>query len=275
MSIGCFFGFLEILREEFMSQKSSRPFIVAGNWKMYKTSEEALRYVETLAPLIKRSQALVYLAVPFTTIHQAVQRVKGLNAPITIGAQNMHDANEGAFTGEIAARMLIDAGAQFVILGHSERRHIFQESDPFINRKLKRALAAAIQPILCVGETLEERESGRLTEILKRQLLGGLEGISSEELSKVILAYEPVWAIGTGKVAHPKDAQEAHRLCRDTIAEGWGEKSAMSLVIQYGGSVKVENASQLISQNDVDGLLVGGASLSPEEFSQIINSYKT
>ena len=256
-----------------MSQKS-RPVIIAGNWKMYKTIEEAVGYVETLAPLIKKSQAAVYLAVPFTAIYPTAQRVKDLNAPITVGAQNMNDASEGAFTGEIAARMLADAGAQFVILGHSERRRFFNETDSLINRKVKRALSENIQPIVCVGETLDQRESGKMEEVVEDQLLKSLEGLSSEEFSKIILAYEPVWAIGTGKVAPLSDTAKAHQFCRAVIAETWGEAAATHLVIQYGGSVNPENAADLIDQEDIDGLLVGSASLSPHSFSQIINAYQ-
>jgi triosephosphate isomerase len=256
-----------------MSRKSesSRPLVIAGNWKMYKTIDEALRFVETLAPLITKSQATVYLAVPFTAIRPAASLVEELGASITIGAQNMNDAAEGAFTGEIAARMLTEAGARFVILGHSERRHLFHESNDTINKKVKRALESALQPVLCIGETLEEREAGETEAVLREQLTGSLEGISAEELSKMIIAYEPVWAIGTGKVARPDDAQTAHAFVRGVIAQIWGEEAAERIVIQYGGSVKPENADELLEQPDVDGLLVGGASLSPDSFSQIIN----
>jgi triosephosphate isomerase (TIM) len=263
-----------------MSQNPSRTAIIAGNWKMYKTIEEAVSYVETLSPLVKRSQvvkkkeARVYLAVPFTAIYPTARRVKELKAPIVIGAQNMNDASEGAFTGEIAAQMLIEAGAQFVIVGHSERRHLFNESNAFINRKVKQALACNIQPILCIGETLEQRESGTTEQVLKEQLLQSLEGLSAEDLPKMILAYEPVWAIGTGKIAEPHDAQTAHHFCRRTVQEKWGEEAAAHLVIQYGGSVKPENAAELLLQEDIDGLLVGGASLSPHSFREIINAYQ-
>lgn len=262
-----------------MAQKSSRPVVIAGNWKMYKTIEEATGYVETLAPLLPKSQAqkselAIYLAVPFTAIHPTVERVRALGAPLTIGAQNMNDASEGAFTGEIAARMLLEVGAQFVILGHSERRHLFSETNLLVNRKVKRALADHIQPILCVGETLEERTSGMMEKVLKEQILGSLEGIATKDLSRLILAYEPVWAIGTGKVAQPEDAEVAHQFCRSVIEKEWGKRAAGRIVIQYGGSVKPENASLLLEQANVDGLLVGGASLSPEAFGQIINSFK-
>ncbi|MFC2049168.1 triose-phosphate isomerase [Chlamydiota bacterium] len=257
-----------------MSQKSFRRLVIAGNWKMYKTIEEAVNYVETLAPLIQKSQAAVYLAVPFTAIYPVSERVKELKAPLKIGAQNMNDANEGAFTGEIAARMLLDAGSDFVILGHSERRHLFHESDAFINKKVKRALSEKLPPIVCVGEKLEEREEGRFEEVLKTQILQSLKGLTGKALGSVILAYEPVWAIGTGKVAHPEDAAAAHQFCRSVVSEKWGEKAAEQLIILYGGSVKPENAADLLAQEGVDGLLVGGASLSPQTFSQIINSYQ-
>ena len=240
---------------------------------MYKTIEEAVSYVETLSPLVKKSQA-IYLAVPFTAIYPTAQRVKELNARITIGAQNMNDATEGAFTGEIAARMLTDAGAQFVILGHSERRHIFHETNSFSNRKVKQALASNIQPIVCIGETLEERERGAMEETLKSQLLESLDSITAEDLSRVILAYEPVWAIGSGKVAKPDDAQAAHAFCRSIIAEKWDEEAASHLVIQYGGSVQPKSAAGLLTEEDIDGLLVGGASLSPQSFNQIIKAYR-
>jgi len=257
-----------------MSQKSSRRVVIAGNWKMYKTTEEAVNYVETLAPQVLKSQAAVYLAVPFTAIHAAAQCVKELNTPLKIGAQNMNDASEGAFTGEIAARMLVDAGAEFVILGHSERRHLFHETDALINKKVRRALSEKLPPLLCVGETLDERTEGRWEEVLKTQILQSLKGVTAKALGSVILAYEPVWAIGTGKVAQPQDASAAHQFCRSVIAGKWGEKAAEQLTILYGGSVKPENTVDLITQDNVDGLLVGGASLSPQTFSQIINSYQ-
>jgi len=256
-----------------MSQKQ-RPVVIAGNWKMYKTIEEATGYVETLTPLIQKSQGSVYLAVPFTAIYPAAQKIKELKSSIQVGAQNMNDAGEGAFTGEIAAKMLLDAGAHFVILGHSERRHIFQEDDALINRKVKRAIESGLQPILCVGETLEQREKGLMEEVLKGQILNSLKGIRAKSVSKMILAYEPVWAIGTGKVAEPMDAQTAHHFCRGIVAERWGEETAKQLTIQYGGSVKPDNAADLLAQEDIDGLLVGGASLSPQSFSQIINAYQ-
>jgi triosephosphate isomerase (TIM) len=257
-----------------MSHKSSRRVIIAGNWKMYKTIEEAIHFVETLAPKVLKSQAAVYLAVPFTAIHDTAKKAKELQARLKIGAQNMNDATEGAFTGEIAASMLSDAGAEFVILGHSERRQLFEENDAFINKKVKRAFSEKLQPILCVGETLQERQEGRFEEVIKTQILNSLKGVRAKELGTLVLAYEPVWAIGTGKVASPEDANEAHQFCRNVIAEKWGEKTAFGLRILYGGSVKPENAHDLLAQENIDGLLVGGASLSVETFSLIINSYQ-
>lgn len=257
-----------------MATKSKKQILIAGNWKMYKTVEEAKAFLKTLAPLIEGSQAAVYLAVPFTAIHPAVTMIEQLKAPITIGAQNMNDASEGAFTGEVAAQMLKEAGAQFVILGHSERRHLFHESDDFINKKVKRALLEGIQPILCVGETIKQYENGETLEVLKQQLVGSLAGLNKEEIKSLILSYEPVWAIGTGRVAHPDDAQSAITSCREVIAEKWGKMVAQKLTILYGGSVNPENAKAILAQKSIDGLLVGGASLSPQTFSQIANIYK-
>lgn len=254
---------------------SSRPAVISGNWKMYKTIEEAKTFVETLAPLMEKSQATVYLAVPFTAIQPVAELVKELGIPLVIGGQNMNDASEGAFTGEIAAKMLIEAGAKFVILGHSERRHIFKESDEFINKKVRRALTDGIQPVLCIGETLYEHERRETKKVLRDQLLNSLKWVTRRDIKKMIVAYEPVWAIGTGKVAEPSDAQDAHAFIREVVKKKWGNEAAEQLVIQYGGSVKPENASDLLQQPDVDGLLVGGASLSAESFSKIINGLQS
>lgn len=253
---------------------SSRPVVITGNWKMYKTISEAVNFIENLAPLIGQCQAKVYLAVPFTAIRTTVQKIAEIKAPIAVGAQNMNDASEGAFTGEIAGRMLKEAGAEFVIVGHSERRHLFHESNEFVNNKVKRAFLDHLQPTLCIGETLEEREQGKTELVLEKQLTESLKDIRAEQISEMILAYEPIWAIGTGRVAEAKDAQSAHQFCRMLIGRLWGEKAASEIVIQYGGSVKPENAEALLSQPDIDGLLVGGASLSAQAFSQIIHSYR-
>jgi len=248
---------------------SSRPAVIVGNWKMYKTAEDTAEFIKQLIPLVADSPATVFLAVPFTSIRLASDLAKEHN--IVIGAQNMNDASEGAFTGEIAAKMLIDAGAKFVIVGHSERRQIFKEDDAFINRKIKRALESDLIPILCIGETLEEREAGKTEDVIKFQLTHALEEVTGEQILNVLIAYEPLWAIGTGKTATPELAEEIHQICRSHIKEMWNEEIAEQVVIMYGGSVKPSNARSLMGQKDIDGLLVGGASLTVESFSQIVN----
>ncbi|MBN1914536.1 MAG: triose-phosphate isomerase [Parachlamydiales bacterium] len=243
--------------------------IIVGNWKMYKTEQETVEFLQTLAPLVAAVNARVYLAVPFTSIPTAVKVTEKTN--IVIGAQNMNDATKGAFTGEIAGIMLKASGAEFVILGHSERRELFKEDDDFINRKVIRALKDDLQPILCIGETLDERELGKTEEVLARQLQKGLKKVSMEDVEKIIIAYEPVWAIGTGKTATPELAQEAHRFIRQTLGTLFsGKESKISLL--YGGSVKPDNAALLLSQKDINGALVGGASLDPKSFADIINA---
>lgn len=249
---------------------ANRPVVIAGNWKMHKTIEDALEFIKELIPLVKEATAQVYLAVPFTAIQPAAEAAKESN--IHIGAQNMHDASEGAFTGEIAADMLKEAGAQFVLLGHSERRRLFNESNAFINKKLQRAFLEHIQPILCIGEDLKERQEGKTQEILSTQLSQCLADVQPEQFSTLMIAYEPVWAIGTDESATPEMAQESHRICRQYIAETWGESIADKMTILYGGSVKPENAKALLEQPDIDGVLVGGASLSVEAFSKIVNT---
>lgn len=246
-----------------------RPVVIVGNWKMYKTIEQSVAFVTELLPHIKEATAKVYLAVPFTSLKPVADLVK--NSSIVVGAQNMHDASEGAFTGEVAAVMLKEAGAQFVILGHSERRRLFHEDNAFINKKVKRALEYGIQPILCIGETLQEREDGKTQEVLKTQLSEGLKNIATSQLTPLMIAYEPLWAIGTDQTATPEIAKEVLAFCRHYLAETWGPELAEKIVILYGGSVKPNNAKALIEQPDIDGLLVGGASLSVQKFSQIVN----
>lgn len=240
---------------------------VVGNWKMYKTSREATDYIETLLPLVEKCRVNLLLAVPFTSIAPAAHFAK--NTSIVIGAQNMNDAREGAFTGEIAGLMLKEAGASFVILGHSERRLIFHETHEMIHKKLVRALQDDLRPILCVGETLNQRESGKTEEVLEEQLHSALKGIPKEDAEKVILAYEPVWAIGTGLVATPKLAQKAHAHLRASLAILLGKKRADLIPILYGGSVKPDHVSKLTVEKDIDGVLVGGASLDPKTFALI------
>lgn len=251
------------------------PYIVTGNWKMHKTIGEALLFVEQLIPMIKNSSSKVYLAVPYTMIFPLTEKVTKEDSehsvPLKIGAQNMNDATEGAFTGEIAGKMLTDAGAQFVLLGHAERRLIYHETNEFINRKLQRAIQVGLQPVLCIGETKSEHEENKTEEVLRTQLTECLKGLSSEQLKNLILAYEPVWAIGHGEVAHADVIEKSHGFCRQLLKELLGDEIGSQLPIQYGGSVNPENVSALLRLSDVNGLLVGGASLSLDSFSQIID----
>jgi len=244
-----------------------REVYIVGNWKMYKTAREATDYIEKLVPKVEGFKLNIYLAVPFTSIAQATSFAK--QTQIVIGAQNMNDARDGAFTGEIAGLMLKEAGASFVLLGHSERRRLFHETNEIVHKKVVRALQDDIQPILCVGETLLERDEGKAEEVLKEQIMHALEGISKEDASRLILAYEPVWAIGTGKTATPKMAEEAHSFCRDVLIELFGKKVGQSISILYGGSVNADTALQIMAQKNIDGVLVGGASLDPDTFAAI------
>lgn len=247
---------------------AKRPWII-GNWKMYKTARQATDFVEQLLPLLEGVEADIGLAVPYTSIAPVSQFAKG--SSLLVGAQNMHDAREGAFTGEIAALMLKEAGASFVLLGHSERRHTFQETDEMIQRKVKRALQDGLRPVLCVGETLVEREKKLQDEVLRRQLESALKEIPAEEVSHLLIAYEPVWAIGTGHAASAKQVGEAHGFCREVLAELFGKRKAATIPILYGGSVKPENAAEFLSEKEVDGVLVGGASLDPEGLASIVH----
>jgi len=249
---------------------ADRDIIIAGNWKMYKTIPEAESFVERLAPAIKEIPLSVYLAVPFTAIYPVSSKADGTK--ITVGAQNMNDASEGAFTGEVAAKMLIDAGAKFVILGHSERRHIFGESNEFINRKVMAALESKLVPILCVGETLDQRKAGETDEVVRQQLTECLAGVTAKNVDSLVVAYEPVWAIGTGETATPGEVQKVHKLIRNILADLLDKKVASKTVLQYGGSVKPDNAKSFMDQPDVDGLLVGGASLTTESFAGILEN---
>lgn len=259
--------------DQVFSEDKSKVFLMArkvyviGNWKMYKTARESTDYIEHLLPLIEGCEQNIYLAVPYTSIASASAFAK--KTCLVIGAQNMNDAREGAFTGEIAALMLKEAGASFVILGHSERRERFGETDEMIHRKVVRALQDDIQPILCVGETVEERNSGKTEEALQRQIASALDGIPKEDVSRLILAYEPVWAIGTGLSATEKLIEDAHAHCRAVFAELFGKRAANAISIVYGGSVKAENAAKIAAQKNVDGVLVGGSSLDYRTFASI------
>ena len=246
---------------------SRKPFL-AGNWKMYKTTAEALAFAKTFKELVKGlTDRTILLCVPFTQIAPLAKELEGTN--VLVGAQNFYYEKEGAFTGEISAAMLVEAGAKYVILGHSERRHIFGETDALINKKVHAALANKLLPILCVGELLEEREAGKTESVCKTQTVEGLKGISKEDVLKVTIAYEPVWAIGTGKTATPEDADNVHAYIRKVLADLYDQATADKIIIQYGGSVKPENVEQLMAKPNIDGALVGGASLKPDSFEKI------
>ncbi|RMG16328.1 MAG: triose-phosphate isomerase [Deltaproteobacteria bacterium] len=247
-----------------------RPF-VCGNWKMNTLSREAGNLAADVARLTGRLREVdVGIAPPFVHLQAVSRRVE--DARVLVGAQNCHFEQRGAFTGEVSAPMLKDVGCKFVILGHSERRKYFGEDDALVNRKAHAALAAGLDLIVCVGERLEEREAGRTLEVVERQLRGSLEGFGAAELERTTVAYEPVWAIGTGRTATPQQAQEVHAAIRQVLAELGGEAAASVLRIQYGGSVKPENAADLLAQPDVDGALVGGASLDAEAFAAIVRA---
>ncbi|WP_018291888.1 triose-phosphate isomerase [Verrucomicrobium sp. 3C] len=249
---------------------TARTKIVAGNWKMNKTVAEAISLVEQLKKdLAAFSGGDVILCPPFTAL-PSVAKLLGSFPKIHLGAQNLHPAPQGAFTGEISAAMLRDVGCQFVIVGHSERRRNFGETDAFLREKLLAAVAAGLRPIFCVGEELPDRESGRWPVHLRSQLQGALHGVPVDVLSEIVLAYEPVWAIGTGRNATPEQAQEAHALLRKEMEALHGASIASRMRIQYGGSVTPQNAHELLIQPDVDGLLVGGASLNAESFTSIV-----
>ncbi|PKL29579.1 MAG: triose-phosphate isomerase [Spirochaetae bacterium HGW-Spirochaetae-2] len=245
-----------------------RNVCIAGNWKMNMTPSEGAAFAKALAEAVKDATVRVVVAPPFVTIASVVEAVDG--SVIEVGAQNMSDQLSGAYTGEVSAPMLKETGVSIVILGHSERRALYGETDAFINRKVKLALEQDLDVILCVGETLEEREAGKLEEVLKRQVVEGLRDISAQSMARIIVAYEPVWAIGTGKTATPDDANSAHAFIRSEIDKLYGKSVAESLIIQYGGSVKPSNVKDLMAMEHIDGALVGGASLSVEQFAPIV-----
>jgi triosephosphate isomerase len=249
-----------------------RKKVIAGNWKMNNDLQASEKLIVELKNLLKNNKANceVIICPPFTSLSEASKLIEG--SAIKLGAQNMHFEDGGAFTGEVSSSMLKSVGCEFVIIGHSERRHIFGETDDMINKKIKKALSAELKPIFCIGELLEERERGITNDVIKRQVLNGLDGISVEQMKNVIIAYEPVWAIGTGKTATPSQAQEVHSFVRSLILGKYGNTTAENIIIQYGGSVKPDNAKELLSQNDIDGALVGGACLKADSFMGIILS---
>jgi triosephosphate isomerase (TIM) len=248
-----------------------RKTIIAGNWKMYKTISEALELVNGLKREVYSLPDGVCECVvcpPFTALSEVSELLA--ETVISLGAQNCHWMEEGAFTGEVSCKMLKDAGCAYVIIGHSERRQYFGETNETVNKKIRSVLAAGLTPILCIGETLQQREAGKTFDVIKDHLEGGLQGIAAEEMEKIVVAYEPVWAIGTGKTATSAQAQEVHHYARELLAGRYSRKCADAVRIQYGGSVKPENITELIQQKDIDGALVGGASLTVSSFAQIV-----
>ena len=249
-----------------------RKKIIAGNWKMNMLPNEAMKFIEDLAPLVKETENEVILCVPYTDLFYALLTVQGTN--IKIGAQNMHFEEKGAYTGEVSGKMLKSINVEYVIIGHSERRQYFNETDETVNKKIKAALQNELKPIVCVGETLEQREAGEAQNIIKTQTKLALAGLSKQQMQNVMIAYEPIWAIGTGKTATSNDANEVIKAIRKQISELYGEEVAQNTIILYGGSVKPENSKELFSTSDIDGGLVGGASLNVEDFEKIINYEK-
>ena len=248
-----------------------RQKVIAGNWKMNNDLNESIALINNIKEkLVDRDNVKVIIAPPFISLDRASQLISDSN--ISLSAQNMCFEDSGAFTGAISASMLKSVGCEFVILGHSERRTLFGESNSDVNNKMKKAIASDLTPIFCIGETLEERESGEMKNVIEAQVREGLDGISEQDLSGSIVAYEPVWAIGTGKVATPDQAQEVHAFIRNLLKELYSENLANNTVIQYGGSVKPENAAELIGQPDIDGALVGGACLKAESFVGIVSN---
>ena len=242
--------------------------IIAGNWKMNMLPNEAIEYIEKFEPLVKDTQNEVILCVPYTDLFYSLLTAQNTN--IKIGAQNMHWEESGAYTGEVSPNMLKCINVEYVIIGHSERRQYFAETDETVNKKIKSALNHSLKPILCVGETLEQRENNMQDAIISNQIKSALKGI--ESIENIIIAYEPIWAIGTGKVATKEDANNTIKIIRSTVKELYGDNVAQNVCILYGGSVKKENAKELFSTSDIDGALVGGASLKVDEFARILES---
>ena len=250
--------------------KSLRKAVIAGNWKMNKTPTEAKELIAAIAPLVKDAGCDVVACTPFVDLSSAQEAAEGTN--IQIGAENCHWEKSGAYTGEISADMLVTMGVKIVIIGHSERRQYFGETDVTVQKRVRAALDAGMTVILCVGETLEQREQGITSELVAMQTKIALGGVSAEELKRVIIAYEPVWAIGTGKTATAEQANEVCHTIREVICELYGKASADGITIQYGGSMNAANAAELLAQPDVDGGLIGGASLKPNDFAVIVEA---
>lgn len=243
--------------------------IIAGNWKMYKSNPEATKLVKEILNEVKNiSKTGIIVCPPFTALNIVSDTVK--NSNIKVGAQNIYWEKSGAYTGEISGEMILSTGATYVIIGHSERRQLFGETDATVNKKIKTALQIGLKPIVCFGETLEQREAGVTKELIGQQIELAFKGLNKTEASKLIIAYEPVWAIGTGKTATPEQAQDVHAFIRDELGIIYGTELASKMIIQYGGSVKPGNAKELLSCKDIDGALVGGACLEASSFAEII-----
>ena len=247
-----------------------RKKIIAGNWKMNKLPNETISFFEEFVPLVKDTKNEVVICAPYTDLFYAILSAQNTN--IKIGAQNMHWEENGAYTGEVSPQMLKAIGVEYVIIGHSERRQYFAETDETVNKKLKAAHNVGLKPIVCVGESLEQRESENAKEIVTKQVKMGLKDLTNEQIASTIVAYEPIWAIGTGKTATKEDANETIKWIREEIENMYGKENADKVIIQYGGSVKSSNAKELFEMSDIDGGLVGGASLKPDEFSKIVNA---
>lgn len=249
-----------------------RKKIIAANWKMNMTCTEADSYLDTfLLEIGEKSPVEIVIIPPFTAIPKVSERLSKLQS-VKLGAQNMSGEKGGAFTGEISAAMLRELFVRYVVLGHSERRSLYGETDAIVNKKLRAALDASLKPIVCIGETLEQRDAGKVEEVLETQLKGSLAGLTAKEIQDLVIAYEPVWAIGTGRTASPEQAQEAHAFIRKTLATIADADAAEKVRIQYGGSVKPENTESLMSKPDIDGALVGGAALDPRSFATIVKN---
>lgn len=246
-----------------------RKKVIAGNWKMNKLPNEAIEYINVFENLVKNTENEVVLCVPYTDLFYCLNFTQDTN--IKIGAQNMHWEENGAYTGEVSGQMLKSIGVEYVIIGHSERRQYFNETDESVNKKIKAAYENGLKPIVCVGETLEQRENGETVKFITTQTRLALEGLTNEQIENIIIAYEPIWAIGTGKTATAEDANASIKEIRNEIKKIYGEEVSEKVIIQYGGSVKSGNAKELFTMSDIDGGLVGGASLKPEEFAKIVN----
>lgn len=249
-----------------------RKKVIAGNWKMNMLPNEAISMITELTPLVKNTENEVILCVPYTDLFYALLTAQGTN--IKIGAQNMHFEEKGAFTGEVSGKMLKSIGVEYVIIGHSERRQYFAETDETVNKKIKAAFLNDLKPIVCVGETLEQREAGNAFDVITSQTQKALDGLSDEQVQNTIIAYEPIWAIGTGKTATNEDANEAIKKIREKICQIYGQNVSERVIIQYGGSMKPNNAKELLEMSDIDGGLIGGASLKAKDFASIVNYNK-